>query len=295
MERDKPSRVCEVMSECWQYQIRVKNREDDLREANLTQEHVAGLTVKDFVIAFEPKESVWDEVKGFIERHEWLGRMGLYPTHIFTARYKGILAGVVVLDMPNAFSKMLGEGTKKQERLISRGACISWSPPHLASALIMFGIRWAVANTQYRLFVAYSDPEAGEIGTIYQACNFHYLGAFFGARKQYQIPNGRWVSDRYFRSRSVYKRMAKVVGLEWEAAWQKKDQVLFALMSDEKKSIIKEASKNFMLSCPVRDIPRKGKYAYVLGATKSETRQLRKVFAVNCKTYPYPKRSDVDE
>lgn len=51
--------------------------------------------------------------------------MSLYPTHFFTARYKGILAGVVIMDMPNAFSKLLGEDTKQIERLISRGACVS--------------------------------------------------------------------------------------------------------------------------------------------------------------------------
>jgi hypothetical protein len=260
--------------------------------AGLTEADVVNLTVQDFVFAYEEKSVVWGEVKEFIERHEWLGRMSLYPTHVFTARYKGALAGVVILDMPNAFSKMLGDQTKKAERLISRGACISWSPKNLASALITFGIRWAVTNTDYRLFVAYSDSEAGEIGTIYQACNFYYLGANFGTKKQYQIPTGRWVSDRYFRSRSVYKRVAKEIGVEWDAAWQQRDRVLFAQMTPADAEAIKAASKAFMLSCPVRDVPPKGKYAYVLGATKRETRVLRKTIEGNCKMYPYPKRND---
>jgi len=94
------------------------------------------------------------EIKSFIERYEWLGKMSAYPTHFFTARYKGHLACVVVMDMPNAFSKLLGENTRKMERLISRGASVSWAPKNLASSLIMWSIKWMVQNTRYRLFTA---------------------------------------------------------------------------------------------------------------------------------------------
>ena len=50
-----------------------------------------------------------------------LGTIGSYPTHWFTAYYKGILSGVIIMSMPNAFSKLLGEETKNIERLIARG------------------------------------------------------------------------------------------------------------------------------------------------------------------------------
>ena len=33
-----------------------------------------------------------------------------------------------------------------------------------------------VNNTQYRLFTAYSDPQALELGQIYTALNFYCLG-----------------------------------------------------------------------------------------------------------------------
>lgn len=275
---------------CWQYDIRVKNREEDLEQANLTEKDVEHLRVSDFVIGYEEKDEIFDEVKTFIERHEWLGRMGLYPTHFFTARYNGILAGVVIMDMPPAFSKLLGDKTKKLERLIARGACVSWSPKNLASALIGYGTKWMVKNTDYRLFTAYSDSEAGEIGTIYQACNFYYLGAKFGAKAQYQIENGRWVNDRYFRSRSVYKRIAAKLNITWVDAWQDKDRVMFDKMPEEVAEAIKTASKVYMASCTKRNLPQKGKYAYVLGRTKRETKELRKLFEERNKLVPYPKR-----
>jgi len=138
---------------CWQYDIRVKNMDDDLQLCGLSKNDVSNLRVSDFELRQENKTIIYEEVKNFIHRNEWLGRMSLYPTHFFTARYKGILAGVVIMDMPSAFSKMLGDNTKKLERLISRGACISWSPKNLASSLISFAINWMVKNTPFRDFI----------------------------------------------------------------------------------------------------------------------------------------------
>ncbi len=274
---------------CWQYDIRVNNFEEDLLIANLSPDDVKNINISDFVLQREEKSLIFNEVKSFIERHEWLGRLSLYPTHFFTARYNGILAGVVIMDMPNAFSKLLGDDTKKLERLISRGACVSWSPKNLASKLISFSMTWMVKNTDYRLFTAYSDSEAKELGTIYQACNFYYLGKKSGAGYQFRIESGRWVSDRYFRSRSVYKRLAKADGIEWDDSWQDKDLVFFEKMPDEISSRIKFLSKEYQTSCEKRKIEAKHKYAYVLGRTKSETKRLRKLFETRNKTFSYPK------
>jgi len=278
---------------CWQYNIRVKNLQEDLSQANLTEDLVKKLRVSDFTFQQEEKASVYDEVKNFIERHEWLGRMSLYPTHMFTARFKGILAGVVVMDMPSVFSKLLGEDTRKIERHISRGACISWSPKNLGSSLIMYAIKWMTKNTPYRLFIAYSDVEAKELGTIYQACNFYYIGKNSGAKKQYKIESGRWVSDRYFRARSVYKRLAKSNGIVWQDEWQDGDSVKFALMPEDIAVQIKKLSKEYMNSCEYRDIKPKHKYAYVLGADKSETSKLRKLFETRNKILAYPKERGI--
>lgn len=274
---------------CWQYDIRMSNLEEDMLQANLTLNEIKNLRISDFVFQQEEKNTCFNEVKNFIERHEWLGRMSLYPTHIFTARYKGILAGVVIMDMPSVFSKLLGDNTKKIERLISRGACISWSPKNLGSSLVMFAINWMVKNTQYRLFVAYSDIEAKELGTIYQACNFYYIGKKSGAKKQFRIESGRWVSDRYFRARSVYKRLAKSDGIIWQDNWQDGDSVKFEMMPEDIAKRIKNLSKEYMNSCEFREIKPKHKYAYVLGVDKYETKQLRKLFETRNKTYPYPK------
>jgi len=278
---------------CWQYEIRLKNFDEDVKASGLSRLKLDDLSCSDFTFQHEKKDTIFAEVKQFIQRHEWLGRISLTPTHFFTARYQGILAGVVIMDMPAARSKMLGEDTIKLERLISRGACVSWSPKNLASSLISFSMKWMVENTDYRLFTAYSDPEAKELGTIYQACNFYYLGQKFGAKKQFQIESGRWVSDRYFRSRSVYKRLAKKLGITWEKHWQgtsgTKDKIHFGLMPSEVAEMIKSASKKYQLSCPQRKLLPKHKYAFIGGRNKRERKLLRSLFESRNKIYPYPK------
>jgi len=272
-----------------QYQMRISNYIEDLIDSNLTEDEVNNLRIDDFTFANEEKSLIFKEVKNFIIKHEFLQRVSLYPTHFFTARYKGILAGVVIMDMPTAFSKILGENTRKIERLISRGACISWSPKNLASALISFSMKWMVKNTDYRLFTAYSDSEAKELGTIYQACNFYYMGKKSGSGYQYRIETGKWVSDRYFRSRSVYKRLAIKLNIIWDMNWQDGDVVHFDKMPDDIANQIKVASKDYLNSCEKRKINPKHKYAYVLGKTKYETRQLRKIYEEKNKILPYPK------
>lgn len=272
-----------------QYQMRVSNYEEDLNDANLSSDEIKKLRCDDFVFQQEEKSIVFNEVKNFIVKHEFLQRLSLYPTHFFTARYKGILAGVVIMDMPSAFSKILGEDTRKIERLISRGACISWSPKNLASALIMFSIKWMVKNTRFRLFTAYSDSEAKELGTIYQACSFYYLGKKSGSGYQYKTEADRWVSDRYFRSRSVYKKLAKKLGITWDMSWQDGDVIHFDKMPEDVANLIKTASKNYQNSCEKRKIEPKHKYAFVLGATKCETKQLRKIYEERNKLFIYPK------
>jgi len=274
---------------CWQYNIRTTNLQEDLKISNLMLDEVNTLKCGDFTFQNEDKKKIFNEVNDFIKRHEWLGKLSLYPTHFFTARYKGILGGVVIMDMPNAFSKLLGENTRKIERLISRGACVSWSPKNLASKLISFSIDWMVKNTEYRLFTAYSDTEAKELGTIYQACNFYYLGKKSGSAYQYKLDNGKWTSDRYFRSRSVYKRLAIQDGIVWDNSWQNGDSINFDLMPLEIKLRIKNLSKEYQNKCEKRKIEPKHKYAYIKGKCKNETKQLKKLFEERNKIYQYPK------
>ncbi len=275
---------------CWQYEIRQQNLISDLKEASLTEEEYNSLRIEDFEFSYVDKEDKkqCEEIKHFIERHEWLGKLPARPTHRFIARLKknGIIAGAIVMATPNAFSHILGKENRDKEKLISRGACISWAPKNLGSWLIMKSIKWMVKNTQFRMFSAYSDPEAKELGTIYQACNFIYLGQKSGTVKQYFDPNKPelgWFSDREFRKKSKYKLYAQKIGLtleEWKG-YMKKYSPNWEIMPDEIKTKIKEEEKKYRESCESRDMKPKHKYIYILGRSKKETKELKKLFQKN--------------
>lgn len=286
---------------CWQAHIRDVNYEDDVKDVcekiNVSREEIENVKVEDIEFIYidkEEKESC-KSVKEFIEKHEWLGKLPTRPTHRFAAYYKGYLAGVIVMATPNAFSNLLGKENRHLEKLISRGACISWSPKNLGSALIMFSIRWMVKNTHYRVFTAYSDVEAKELGTIYQACNFYYIGQNSGSSKTFydkKRPHLGWFSDRNFRQRSYYKLYCKEMGIEIQKEWFNGDGVGWNLMPEGIEKRIRDYSKYYQSTCESRAVPPKHKYVYVLGKSKTDTKILRKKFEeINKeKIQSYPKQ-----
>ena len=277
-------------SHCWQYDIRLNNLEQDLIEANLTIEKAQSLRVSDFNFKEITDKKERQNLKKFIERHEWLGNLSQFTTHWFGCYYNDILAGVILFNMPNAFSKMLGENTPKLERLISRGACISWSPKNLASSFMMWSIKHMVKTTNYRLFTAYSDPTAKELGTIYQACNFYYLGQSAGTTTRYINPySGKIVSDRFFRQRTAYRKYAKDLGIEWKTNWMHDTGMSWENIPDDIEQLLRERSKFMQKNAEKIIMPSKHKYAMVLGRTKKETEELRRQFEAKNKTFKYPK------
>jgi len=290
---------------CWQYEIRQQNLRKDLKEAELTKEEYNNLRIEDFEFSYVDKanKEQCDEIKQFIERHEWLGKLPIWLTHRFTARLKknDALAGVIIMATPNSFSNILGEENKNKEKLISRGACISWAPKNLASWLITKSIKYMVKNTEFRAFSAYSDPEAKELGTIYQACNFIYLGQKFGAGSQYLDPDNPkrgWFGSSGFADRSQIVRYAKKLGIEWQPEWykmvgKKKNyrKVNWSIIPEDISRQLKQERKAHQERCSKRKSPTKHKYLYILGRTKKETKALKKLFIQynpKLQDLPYP-------
>jgi hypothetical protein len=268
---------------CWQYEVRTRNLKQDLVDSGLSQSEIEVLKPKDFIIKHIPKddkESVL-EIKCFIEKHEWLGKLPNRPTHRFGAYYKGILAGVVIMATPNAFSHILGKEFKNKEKLISRGACISWSPKSLGSYLLQQCINWMVENSEFRIFSAYSDPEAKELGTIYQALNFIYLGQKSGSKKLYldkDNPEKGWFSSRDFRKVSSYKKYAKELNINWDGAWNTKGKMNWELVPNNIEKSLRKSSKLAQSKCIERNVLPKHKYIKIQGQNKRETKYLLKQF-----------------
>ena len=262
---------------CYQYLRRLETLNEDIASGMSL-----GLAIADFVLQME---KLSDEHRQFIRRYEWLGNIGFGVKWVFVARHNGHLGGVVMLSEPTSYSSFGME----YEVLIQRGACAAWAPKNLGSHLISFACRWMLKNTTKRLFVAYADPEANEIGTIYQACNFEYLGAFYGAKELYQINCDKWVSARYFTRTNSIKKWAQELGIIWQPEWTKTNgfQDVQAIPRPILQ-ILRDYGKKIMYSLPCRRVPSKGKYVLLLWKNKYEKRQLlaKKTWS----SLPYPKR-----
>jgi len=163
----------------WQRKIREKEAQKDPRP-------VVGL--ENAIVV----EISYEKAKELILKYEWLGNMGS-TERSFGLILDGELAGVV------CFGKTAGTDTarsvcKEWARYVvtlCRGACAHWAHPHSASYLISRACK-LMANSRRisksgkefppaYIFVAYADGDApGEIGTVYQACNWLYCGKTSG-------------------------------------------------------------------------------------------------------------------
>lgn len=160
------------------------------------------------------KKSVLKEVdyltaKNIIEKYEWLGTMGTTQFY-YGIYFDNVCAGVICFGFFQAmagYSGFIGDKYADKGIQLSRGACVWWAHEHSGSKLIGFGLR-EMEKKGYKYVIAFSDPEAGEIGTLYQATNWHYIG--FGNTKHYNIVinDGKFfMNDRDFNKKYGYKNL----------------------------------------------------------------------------------------
>jgi hypothetical protein len=152
------------------------------------------------------------QVRDFILQNEWLASMPQIPLESFAMLDpKGELIAAAVFGAGNGIlsKHVCGEKYARQTVCLERGACAHWAHPHAGSYFTAAICKEAARMHGWRVFYAYSDIEAGEVGTIYQACNWLYLGQAPGRsgkwRYQYTNPQGERVTSRTFRR----------LGLQW--------------------------------------------------------------------------------
>jgi hypothetical protein len=78
---------------------------------------------------------------------------------------------------------------------LTRGCCLHWAHPHAASKLIRRSMD--LLPERYKVITATVDGSAGEIGTIYQACGFDYVGTMRSGGRSLTRINGKAVSERH--------------------------------------------------------------------------------------------------
>jgi group I intron endonuclease len=121
-----------------------------------------------------------------IIEYEWLKTMPYIVKYCFGIYFKiddkEYLGGVVTFGEDYAENTGVWQNYNFGDKLIllNRGVCLWWTPKNTASYFISKTVDWFKKNTRFRIFTATVDPNAGEIGTIYQALNWHYVGLMSG-------------------------------------------------------------------------------------------------------------------
>lgn len=212
------------------------------------------------------REIDYQTAKRIIEQYEWLGTMGTTQHH-YGIYFDGVCGGVVCFGYFQAmgtqggghpYATYVGEQFAKQGVQLTRGACAWWVHEHSGSKLISYGLN-QMSKLGYKYAIAFSDADAGEIGTLYQATNWHYLG--FGRTLHYDLykTNGQL----YKNDRDFYKEFGFV-------GKQKMEEFI----KDKPHLVIRERRP-------------KGRYIKLLG-NKLENKLMMRT--LESKIQPYPKR-----
>src|SRR5664280_603341 len=194
--------------------------------------------------------------KKFILEYEWLGNIGSNRYH-YGLFIEDNLAGVVCYSNPIAKISFVKKLEMPENKIIylSRGANSFWAPKWVPSKLIGKSIKMLNKDHGIRVVLAYSDPEAWEIGTIYQASNFLYLGETDSGGAKWYI-----INSEKLHPRTVYRRYGS-----------------------RKRSILERIDKDY---ATIKIKPKK-KYIFIIGNRKYRYEYINKLAG---EIKPYPKR-----
>jgi hypothetical protein len=160
-----------------------------------------------------------EQARPIVLRYEWLGTMGRARAWYGLHAPDGEILGVVGFGhgIGAASRNLCGPDLVGQAMCLERGATVHYAPRNAGSFLIRRACRLAHREHGWAIFFAYADPDAGEVGTIYQACGWDYVGQGAGRtpgrkRDQFRRPNGTRVDERTLRHGGV--KLGDVLG--WE-------------------------------------------------------------------------------
>jgi hypothetical protein len=214
------------------------------------------------------REISYDEAKNLILGNEWLGNMGI-TEFAFGLFFGCHLAGAVCFGRTAGATSICGQEHSEQVVTLCRGACVHWAHVHSASYLIAEACR-QMTRKGYNIFVAYSDPAANEVGTVYQASNWLYCG-MTRPKKRFRTPDGKVYDGRKIQCLTRDRTGGSLKVKRTRA--------------DQKRLLIEQG-------CEFLDGTRKHRYVHFAGDRRIK-RILRR--ALKWEVLPYPKREQVGD
>jgi len=120
----------------------------------------------------------YEDAETIILKYEWLQTMPRITRACYGLRIGDELLGVAIFGMSTSSEAhaICGQDYAAQSICLARGACVPHAPANAASFLIRHACKQACREFGWQVFFAYSDPDAGEVGTVYQAVGWKYIG-----------------------------------------------------------------------------------------------------------------------
>jgi len=208
-----------------------------------------------------------------ILKYEWLGTLPVNYNKFCGLYFDSALAGVTCF----VEVKFGGKFTLYNYPAVclGRGACVHWCPEWGGSYLIQNSLKMLYKNKEPRYVVAFSDWDAGEIGTLYQACNWTYLG--HKNTREWIDKNGKRYDINTPAVRAV-SGFARKNNKELRATKQQRKQAEEKMVKDGYKLV---------------DGAVRGKYATITGKKNKKYREMKRLLLKNAK--PYPKRNNAEQ
>lgn len=189
------------------------------------------------------REITYNEAKQVIDKYEWLGCMPVCVRHCYGLFFPSKKSNGYLLGGVTVFSQEYAENTGVWDKygytgkiiLLARGVNLHFCPKNANSHLIMESIK--LLPPQYEVVTCTIDNLAGEVGTIYQACNFVYVGAMRKAKSRVGcIINGKLYGSRALRQKFGTQSKAEILRLHPEARFveQKSKDRYFCFRGDRK-------------------------------------------------------------
>jgi len=163
------------------YQRKIREAQAKLPDPLLAEKQALAMSFSNASV----REIDYQTAKALIVQCEWLGNMG-QTDYSFGLYFGEHLAGVECFGRTagtKTAESVCGPAYAHMVRTLCRGGCAPWAdPPRMdskgrvhtgaaASFLITHACR-LMAEKGFHIFVAYSDAEAGEVGTVYQAAGW---------------------------------------------------------------------------------------------------------------------------
>ena len=117
-----------------------------------------------------------NEVEEFIVKWHYSHKVnGVTSSYHFALYDNNSTIGCAMLGEPSAPHVCSLYGTKDKLVEIRRFCCIDKTLKNTESYFLSQILKWIKRNTKIQMVIAYADPSAGHMGTIYKASNFQFI------------------------------------------------------------------------------------------------------------------------